>query len=147
MATTTSTTDAPLIPHVHPGDLITAELINEIIDLLQPSPPSELDLPQISDAYTIDNNGNQLGKSMTLSPGSPGAIVGTNLDSVYLVRIDSVPIVVKPQSDGSLRIVNVPVPQNPTIEPGWRLAIGVLAVTNPAGSTQRIVVYSGTGGS
>lgn len=147
MATTTSTNDEPLVPHVHPGDLITADLINEIIDLLQPPPPSDYDLPQISNAYTIDDKGNQLGNSMTLSPGSAGAIVGTNLDSVYLVRIDSVPINVTPQADGSLQIVNVPVPQNPTIESGWRSAIGLLAVTNPAGSTQRIVVYSGTGGS
>jgi hypothetical protein len=143
MATTTSTTKQPLLPHVHPGDLITAELINEIIDLLQAPPPSETDLPQISNAYTLDSGGNPVMGSppMTLTPGSAGAIAGSNLDSVYLVRIDSVPVDVTPRADGSLYIDNVPPPVYATYEPRLNWPIGILAVTNPAGSTQRIIVY------
>jgi hypothetical protein len=144
MATSDLTT--PVLEPVKPGDLITADLINNIINLL-PAPTPSVDLPQISNVYALGSNGKKTGNDMTVTSGSAAVIEGSNLDSVYLVRFDSVPVSFEAQADGSLQVTTVPIQMSPTNEPDWRQAIGLVAITNPAGTGQRIVVYASSSSS
>jgi hypothetical protein len=130
----------PSVPsHVHPGDLITSELINEHIDEMAPSDLSKL--PQISNVQVFASNAPS-GPNMTVKGNQAAFIQGTNLQDVYLVRIDSVPVGFNPQG-GSLVVTTVPAPQNMTAVEGQRQkGIGTLAVTNSNGTGTRIILYA-----
>lgn len=137
MSATNQQTTVPA--RVHPGDLITSELINEIIEGAAPSDLSKL--PEISNVRAFANNAPS-GSNMTIQRTQAAFIEGTNLEDVYLVRIDSVPVGFDPQG-GSIVVTTVPEPQNMTAIVGQRHAVGIgtLSVTNSNGTGTRIILY------
>lgn len=167
MATTTTstTTEIDLTTYqAAPGTLITALLLNTIIDAinelnqsveqLQPPPvPLTGTPPVILNVYSELADGNP-GPSMTVDFDAPTTTVeGTGLQAWTLVRLDSIPLAaanVTYQAGvgiDTLVLTGLPSPSNQPKPPDYHatpddergVRLGLLAVTNGSGTGVRIV--------
>lgn len=143
-----ATTNPTQLKHVSPGGLITAELINAIIDALQEeeteedAPPENW--PQIANGYQVDQSGRQAGNDMTFAEGKAASIEGTNLADVWLLRFDSVPLdpTQFQATDSVISVNTVPTVAHKTPGDNYGNQYGLLAITNNAGTAVRIYQWA-----